>query len=1286
MNGTPRMRSAFPQTPPSNLRRRQNGVTSPGSDRVGSPKLPDVRTLQSSKSTQDPPWIPFETVDAPSQRAYAFGIYICLFVYRLYDWYVLNVDETESLYLFLKWIAIDGAFLFGLPSFHIPWLEWSSATIMILFFIHTVFDAVLMFRIALPFSAALAPFARMLFSDKEYAISEHRVKAADILNDPKLILGRQIINILPEGSALLNPSKLPLCLGNGSPSVLLPLQINQTVPVSIELIRHDLDTSATEIVLIGSREAAKLRKEALKHNGRDASQPLVLNYAVKKPGLYRLGKVTDETKLEVSHPPSEAFVVPCPSAVIGHAGKTRCRGELSNIAMQVHGTPPLRIKYRKSVNDQDRDVSYQSIQPDDFVSPLVRQKAPGQLVLASDDDFSWASARKITVPLNETLSQPGDWTYSIDEVADAFGNVVSYSAASEEYERPKQKAETLEDSFYVFDRPQAALSDRKGPLKVAKGQDAELPIQFFAGSKKDPKDQKYDISYLFTPSDDITPNGDHSPTAQRVHVTVTALGSHPRVKAPGLYSLSTVASNSCQGEVIEPTSFQIINPPEPSVEMTSEKIFDKCAGRPIGLRVDFAFSGTPPFLVKYETTKDGRKGVKLDQKRFDGLRGQIELKPEDAGLWQYQLVELSDQVYRNQNLRNRGLKLDQSVKPSVSARLVDVSPKQGACIDEPVEFGVQMFGEGPWTLEYELVHGNKRKKSRVENIEDSTFRIRTDPLADGGEYSLILVGVSDQQKCRETLQQDAKVSVRQQRPKGAFGPIEGKRKVKTLQSKYVDLPVRLSGEGPWTVQYGFTSPDGSVSDTNKIVLKSANAALPVDKPGKYELLSVNDGKCPGSVDKTNSANTFEVDWIARPSIHIPEGPLLEKKGENRIVRNEVCEGDDDAVDLSFAGQPPYEVHYQEKIDGSRTVREHKLNVPMSNAQVKLDTAQAGHYEYTFTKLEDSNYDHDVRQHRNLVIEQRVNARPTASFVTPGKVYSFCTGDDAESLYSSSASDAAETIPITLTGKPPFVVDLEIKHHGRASKPTPLSIPNIASTKHDLSIPHRLLQTGNSFVSIRRVRDARGCERLLDPISSPRVQISVHDSPSITSTEPERTHYCVGERLAFSLSGMAPFSVFYDFNGKRMRASSPQPLFRRLAELPGNFTITGVQDAGSSCTQRAGLTKIVHALPRVEVSHGREARVDIHAGGEAEIAFAFWGEPPFEFTYTRSENAGSRRGGGGVPVVLETHTLESQERSMKMSATEAGTYEVVAIRDRYCSFARPGSEGELGKFRSQGLLT
>ena len=60
---------------------------------------------------------------------------------------MLNESEEQSLWLFMKWVAIDGVFLFGLPSMRIPWMEWSSTTMLMLFMVHAFADAMLMFQL-----------------------------------------------------------------------------------------------------------------------------------------------------------------------------------------------------------------------------------------------------------------------------------------------------------------------------------------------------------------------------------------------------------------------------------------------------------------------------------------------------------------------------------------------------------------------------------------------------------------------------------------------------------------------------------------------------------------------------------------------------------------------------------------------------------------------------------------------------------------------------------------------------------------------------------------------------------------------------------------------------------------------------------------------------------------------------------------------------------------------------------------------------------------------------------
>lgn len=140
---TPRLRSAFPATP--QLGRRQNG-TPTSAARLAS-ALPDISAISQSREDEAGPLIPFDTLDAPQQRLYVVAFYIALLAWRLYDYSYLQEEETESLWLFMKWVMFDGIFLFGLPELRIPWLEFSSATTTIFFLAHALLDGVLMFRI-----------------------------------------------------------------------------------------------------------------------------------------------------------------------------------------------------------------------------------------------------------------------------------------------------------------------------------------------------------------------------------------------------------------------------------------------------------------------------------------------------------------------------------------------------------------------------------------------------------------------------------------------------------------------------------------------------------------------------------------------------------------------------------------------------------------------------------------------------------------------------------------------------------------------------------------------------------------------------------------------------------------------------------------------------------------------------------------------------------------------------------------------------------------------------------
>jgi len=1183
-------------------------------------------------------------LDAPSQRFYAIGLYAVLFLWKLYDWVSVAEEGEGSWGMFLKWIVIDIIYLFGLPELRIPWLEWSQTFVTGVYCAHVVIDWLLMFLVPLPLIPGLLAFVKV-FYDREISVSEHNVKVSSILNNHSLIMGKQIINILPEGSAVLNPDSVPFCLPESKSKVFvsLPIHFNATIPAEIELIRTDIHTLKEEVIKIPKREVGKLAKLVRDQNADPANDGFRWEYPIRKTGIYRLGKVLDDYMLEVQRSSKDTYVVPCPQARFQAAqSSSRCIRDLSDLSLEVSGTPPLKIVYSRTINGKNHSFHFQSLQPDGFTSPLIGSTStsgPDEL-----EDLSWVRPSKITVGLNESMNSAGEWQYTVDEVHDAFGNTVLYNEVADESQKPKSR--DLSHSFSVKERPKIKMNkcDLKSPLKIAKGSTGTLPVGFSLPGPVD--DTSHTVTWAFSPIDSLTNSGDHG--------ELMTIGSYPArnsrdlppVSQPGLYTLRSVTSGQCEGQVEEPSSCLVLNPLEPHLSLRAEEISDSCAGNPIGLRVDLDFVGTPPFDVHYEVieTVNGKRNTK--KHRVNALRSQLELVPKEAGHYQYVFKSIDDSVYKNVAVTGSDKTLEQVVKPAANA-LFSVPGSVSACLDEEVEKEVYLYGDPPFNLEWEIVHDGKRKTYRVNDIPDRTHKIKTAPLNKGGEYNLALSSVQDARGCRTFLQEQLKVNVRLQRPRAAFGTIEQKRSIMAVQDTHIRVPLRLQGEGPWKIGYR------NIKESDDIIYKSIsgpNDILLVKSSGVYEIASVSDNQCPGIVD--TSANKFEVDWFPRPELSMVESESVRKDSEGVFVKQDVCEGDIDGFEISLKGSPPYNVQYEVKhkpAAGSGAISRKNFDAAFGKAGVSMDTSRPGDYTYRFSGLADNLYNTD-RAFTPLVVRQRVNAKPSAAFAKPGQSFKYCAQEQ----------EYEDKIPIKLTGVAPFYVEIEIKHQA-GSAPETYSIPAIHSVSHGIQIPREHLRRGTQQVRIRRVRDARGCQQKYE-IGGPSIQVQVFDAPSIYPLE-SREDYCVGERIGFTLSGTPPFDISYEFNG-RWNAKSQTTNFRRVAEKPGVFTINSVSDKASECRAAVSIPKTIHPLPSVRISQGRQSRVDIHEGGEVDIQFEFWGTPPFEFTYTRSSNAKK----GQKSVILETQHDVSFENKKVVKASQEGTYEVVAIKDKYCSFS------------------
>jgi nucleoporin POM152 len=342
-----------------------------------------------------------------------------------------------------------------------------------------------------------------------------------------------------------------------------------------------------------------------------------------------------------------------------------------------------------------------------------------------------------------------------------------------------------------------------------------------------------------------------------------------------------------------------------------------------------------------------------------------------------------------------------------------------------------------------------------------------------------------------------------------------------------------------------------------------------------------------------------------------------RESETRYRKSDVCEGDEDALVVGLTGNPPYTVKYEQKsqpMKGATSIsNKTPITAAIGSASIQMDTSKAGEYLYTFKEISDDRYGPSKQHFTPLTVSQKVHPLPSAKFTNPGKTYAYCkdSSPDPTSLQDPS------TIPITLTGTPPFSLEISLTHHG-SPRPEIVRLKDIPNHTLSWTLPRRTLALGTHTASIRTIKDSLSCSRSLDTDPS-SVRIRVSHPPAILPLE-SQSDYCVGEHVSFSLSGQPPFTVFYSFQGRERRATSASTSFRRIADGAGEFLITGVSDSATGrCKASKEIRKRVHPMPSVRISRGRVERVEIHEGGEAEIVFEFTGTPPFEFTWVFSSS-------------------------------------------------------------------
>ncbi|CEH17446.1 hypothetical protein CBOM_03487 [Ceraceosorus bombacis] len=935
-------------------------------------------------------------------------------------------------------------------------------------------------------------------------------------------------------------------------------------------------------------------------------------------------------------------------------------------------------------------------------------------------DLAWAEAQSVGIPLTLDTRQPGTYTYTLHSVVDACGKSM-HPATSESH---GFASETIASrAVVVHPRARVALKSCSidNPIKVLRNKldDKKLRIEVSGDGAFD------------GPVHALLRYQSISGAAPSVkNLTLPAGTSEHALQGLGEYSIDSVGGAFCDGEVLAPSVCRAVDVPPPQADVTFHAIQDQCAGT-IGAKALVSLSGTPPFrLEMQESVAD--KPPQRSVKRIEAMRTEMELRPNLNGNVTYRFLKLDDANYAGVEIRDATF--TQSIHPLADARFRPLSAQQQvsrttanqharnvknaatqaekvvlhSCDGDTATVEVEFRGSGPFTLGYSLKTGEGSTTSKatlhtIQNIKTGAHRFDVEmpkvAARSGGLVTMSLISVKDGRGCERALVgSDRFFDVQREKPTIGFellGTRERANEVNLLQGEKARLPLRLVGNAPWTVNLALVD---DVSSARTLDLASSDALVEVDQPGTWELRSVRDAHCAGSVIAERSK--FHVHSIPRPTIAFDvDSGNLAPSGNDSLIRKAVCVGQPDAVDIVLTGHSPLSITYAHQITGHAGKRERQektLSSAQGAATLPLASDRSGWHTYDLTAVGDAYYPAAVvspgqRSRGLLRLEQMVHQAPSAVFVEAKSSTSFCVG---QALQAVSNGESSVLPLVKLSGAPPFEVDFSVGHAagglgGLSRSRRNFHASDVRSTTHALSVAPDAFsfdKTGAWSVQLDRVVDANGCETLYGGSSGAKAvgwETTVVETPGIVSEE-NRSDFCVGENIPFTLQGASPWQIEYAFAGKTIRTTSNEARFSRFAEHPGTLQIKSVAHERSKCERdvrgMGGMSKVVHALPKIRISQGRHYIQDLPEGNQAEINFHLEGEPPFSFTYSRTEPIDRNP----RPRVLETHTVTNvQQTTYTLRTSQEGTWSVSWLQDKHCtvSLSMDSSRGK-GKGAAQ----
>lgn len=500
----------------------------------------------------------------------------------------------------------------------------------------------------------------------------------------------------------------------------IPIVFNGSEPHYLEYSITSFETGQTTLHKLNGpfKESSTILHKA---RANQEGPKTVYNLRANAPGSYKLLKILDKDNVDIRfYHDREVFVVNCPEARIENHKETldRCseKGDV-DIPIVVRGLPPWTVTYRRrSPKKVTQDLLIES-EPEGYSSPFLKGWAQPE-----NPNYSWAKQHEMNLSASLGLSNPGDYSFQVTMVKDGCGNVIDLQGlVARNLKEPEIR------HVHVRERPSVAmLCDPRRPIKIVDMGDSpsvDIGLHVKRGSAP------FQIGYVYQKTDLDEPHA-------MKDIQVSKDNTKPRITAtqPGLYTLSHIKDAYCEGEIELPRDCSVTVATLPTVDIVSHPINDSCVGA-IGVTVDATFTGEGPWEVCFEVWRNGQLKKQNVCHSSPKPRLNLELKPDLSGNFKYIFKTVSDKNYPP--IKVHLPPILQNIHPQPSAAFVSGQTGLKTCRGSSEKLDIELYGTGPWDIEYRVIRGTASQLYSQHNITEKTTTLTLPPFEREGIYSIV---------------------------------------------------------------------------------------------------------------------------------------------------------------------------------------------------------------------------------------------------------------------------------------------------------------------------------------------------------------------------------------------------------------------------------------------------------------------------------------------------------------------------------------------------------------------